>query len=194
MAYRPYVTIVSGLPRSGTSLMMQLLHAGGIPAVTDKVRAADDDNPRGYFEFEQVKQIRSDKSWLPEARGKVVKMVHLLLLELPDEFEYRVVFMRRRLEEVLKSQSVMLERHGKKGAALSPSALMKVYQDQINKVLGWMAQRPNFRVLEVNYNELVQDPLPWVRLLAEFLEGPERPMDEQAMTGAVDPALYRNRS
>ncbi len=194
MADRPYVTIVSGLPRSGTSLMMQLLHAGGIPVVTDQVRGADDDNPRGYFEFEQVKQIRSDKSWLPEARGKVVKMVHLLLLELPDEFEYRVVFMRRRLEEVLRSQSVMLERHGKKGAALPPEALMKVYQDQIGKVLGWMARRPNFGVLEVDYNELVREPLPWAPRLAGFLEGGEGVMDERAMVAAVDPSLYRNRS
>ncbi|MFM9144976.1 MAG: sulfotransferase family protein, partial [Phycisphaerales bacterium] len=99
------VFVVSGLPRSGTSLAMQMLHAGGIPAVTDGLRTQDDDNPRGYFEFERVKQLRTDKAWLDDAAGKAVKVIHLLLMELPDDRPYRVVFMQRDLREVVKSQS-----------------------------------------------------------------------------------------
>lgn len=194
MAERPYITIVSGLPRSGTSLMMQMIHAGGVPAVTDEIRTPDTDNPRGYYEFEKVKQIKSDKSWLPGARGHVVKMVHLLLLDLPADHQYRVVFMRRNLEEVLKSQSVMLERQGKKGAALPPATLMKMYQDQIDKVLRWMGERPNFKYIEVNYNQLVRDPHAAAASLAAFLGEGGSSMDIEKMVAAVDPSLYRNRS
>ena len=194
MPERPYITIVSGLPRSGTSLMMQMIHAGGVPAVTDEIRTPDTDNPRGYFEFEKVKQIKNDTSWLPEAVGRVVKMVHLLLLDLPGDYQYRVVFMRRKLEEVLKSQSVMLERQGKKGAALPPATLMKMYQDQIDKVLKWMGERPNFQFVEVNYNELVQDPHAAAERLASFLNEGGSALNIEKMVGAVDPSLYRNRS
>lgn len=194
MAERPYITIVSGLPRSGTSLMMQMIHAGGVPVVTDEIRTPDTDNPRGYYEFEKVKQIKSDKSWLPGAAGRVVKMVHLLLLDLPADYEYRVVFMRRKLEEVLKSQAVMLERQGKKGAALPPATLMKMYQDQIDKVLTWMGERPNFQFIEVNYNELVQDPHAAATRLASFLGEGGPALDIGKMISAVDPSLYRNRS
>ena len=103
---REYLTIVSGLPRSGTSLMMQMLQAGGLPAFTDRVRSADESNPRGYFEFEPVKRLRTDRSWLPQARGHAIKIIHLLLRELPldGSLVYRIVFMQRPLEEVLASQ------------------------------------------------------------------------------------------
>ena len=184
------ITIVSGLPRSGTSVMMQMLHAGGVPAVTDQIRTPDDDNPRGYFEFERVKQIRTDKSWLPDARGKVVKMVHMLLLDLPPEYTYRVVFMRRDLEEVLASQKTMLKRQGKTGAALADAQLMKIFNDQVEKVLKWTAERPNFRVLQVNYRDLISDPTSQASQINEFLGGT---LDEPAMAAAVDPKLYRNR-
>src|SRR5438105_1498707 len=104
------IIIVSGLPRSGTSLMMQMLASGGVEVVTDNLRSADTDNPRGYYEFEQVKKVKQDQSWLPSCRGKAFKMVALLLLELPPTEKYRVVFMDRDLEEVLTSQEKMLER------------------------------------------------------------------------------------
>lgn len=194
MGERPYITVVSGLPRSGTSLMMQMIHAGGIPAVTDELRTPDTDNPRGYYEFEKVKQVKNDKTWLPGARGRVVKMVHLLLLDLPPEFTYRVVFMRRNLEEVLKSQSVMLERQGKKGAALPPQTLMKMYQDQIDKVLCWMGERPNFQFVEINYNELVKQPQDAAERLSAFLSEGGSALNIEQMVGAVDPSLYRNRA
>ena len=185
------ITIVSGLPRSGTSVMMQMLVAGGIPPLTDDVRKPDADNPRGYFEFERAKQIKADKAWLADAQGKVVKMVHLLLLDLPMDRRYDVVFMRREAHEVVKSQGVMLARSGKSGAAITPEQLIAVYQQQITRVLGFLAQHANVRVLEVSYNDLVRDPKPAASGIAAFCG---RSMDVSAMVGAVDPGLYRNRT
>src|SRR5437660_12828449 len=110
------IIIVSGLPRSGTSLMMQMLENGGVPVVTDHIRTADTDNPRGYYEFEQVKKIKQDASWLPATRGKAVKMVSQLLYDLPTSERYKIIFMERDLDEVLASQEKMLERLGRKAA------------------------------------------------------------------------------
>jgi len=186
----PFVTIVSGLPRSGTSLMMQMLSAGGIPPLTDEIRAADEDNPRGYLEFERVKQIKQDKSWLDEAAGKAVKMVHLLLYDLPQGRPYRVVFMRRNLDEVLASQRKMLTRQGKAGAQLPEEQLRKVFEDQVRKVTSWLTTQPNVKSIEVTYHELIADPRGHAARLNEFLGGG---LDVDAMVGAVDPALYRNR-
>ncbi len=185
------ITVVSGLPRSGTSVMMQMLVAGGIPPLTDDIRKPDADNPRGYFEFERAKKIKTDKAWLADAEGKVVKMVHLLLLDLPMDRRYDIVFMRREPHEVVKSQGVMLARSGKSGAAISPEQLIAVYQQQITRVLGFLATHANARVLEVSYNDLVREPEPTARRIAAFFE---RPMDVSGMVGAVDPGLYRNRS
>ena len=120
------ITIVSGLPRSGTSMMMQLLDSGGLPILTDNVRAADDDNPRGYFEFDPVKRLKTDSGWLENAEGKVVKVIVQLLPYLPETYEYKVLLMHRDLREVLKSQEIMLKRHGKTGANLSRDQLERV--------------------------------------------------------------------
>lgn len=187
----PVIHVVSGLPRSGTSLMMQMIAAGGIDPVTDAVRAPDDDNPRGYYEFERAKQIKSDKAWLPDAVGRVVKLVHILLPELPGEFAYRVVFMRRDLDEVARSQALMLQRLGRTGAQLSPEALKKTYQQQLDRVLGWLAQQPNFQTLEVWYQDVVRDPEDAARTVNAFLGGH---LDTARMREAVDPSLYRNRA
>ena len=187
----PFITIVSGLPRSGTSLMMQMLTAGGIPPMTDQQRVADDDNPRGYFELEKVKQLRQDKSWVPVARGKVVKIIHLLLMELPSDQEYRVVFMQRDLSEVTKSQAVMLERSGKAGAAMSADKLAAIYAAQLATVSKWLAERPCFKVLEVRYAELIADPANHAKSINIFFGGS---LDESAMIAVVDPKLYRNRT
>lgn len=184
------ITIVSGLPRSGTSLMMQMLHAGGMEAVTDGQRTADTDNPRGYFEFERAKKIKTDRAWLDDAQGRCVKMVHLLLLDLPMDRPYAVVFMRRDLNEVVKSQAVMLQRSGKTGAALPAEKLMAMYKDQIDKVLAFAKGKPNVRVLEVNYNTLVKEPARVAAEVGSFVGGG---LNEHAMAAAVDPTLYRNR-
>jgi len=185
------VTVVSGLPRSGTSLAMQMIHAGGIPALTDGQRTSDDSNPRGYFELERVKQLKQDKSWLDDAAGKVVKVIHLLLAELPDNRPYRVVFMQRDLREVVQSQATMLARSGRAGGQLAPERLIAVYEQQLKTVEQCLAARPNFSVLRVPYAQLVSDPAGVVPTVNAFLGGT---LDEARMRAAVDPGLHRNRA
>lgn len=187
---RPPTIIVSGLPRSGTSLAMQMLHAGGVPVLTDSLRTADTDNPRGYFEFERVKQIKTDRAWLDEAAGKAVKIVHLLLMELPCDREYHVLLLRRDPREVARSQATMLARSGRRGAAMPAEKLMEVFQSQLANVKAWLAARPNFKVLNVEYAKVIGDPPTAAAEIATFLGGD---LDVQAMARAVDPLLYRNR-
>lgn len=188
---REFTTIVSGLPRSGTSMAMQMIVGGGIPPVTDRQREADEDNPHGYYEFERVKSLRSDKTWLDDARGKVVKVIHMLVPELPDDRPYRVVFLERDLHEVVRSQATMLARSGKPGGALSPERLIAVYEQQLGQVRAWLAARPNFTVLHVKYADIVRDPSPQAHAIAAFLgDG----LDVEAMARAVDPSLHRNRA
>ena len=184
------ITIVSGLPRSGTSMMMQMLEAGGIPALTDEIRTADADNPKGYYEFEPVKKTKEDSSWLAGAPGKVVKMVYMLLYDLPPDREYHVVFMRRNLDEVLRSQDVMLQRSGKQGGDLDHQQLIRVFRAHLDKCDQWLTAQPNFRAVYVDYNEILEKPAPAVRALNEFLGGK---LNTEAMLAVVDPALYRQR-
>ena len=184
------VNIVSGLPRSGTSMMMQMVHKGGIPALTDEIRVADEDNPKGYYEFEPVKKTKQDPSWLERAGGKVVKMVYRLLYDLPADYRYRVVYMRRKLEEVIASQNVMLDRSGKEGGGLPDEKLLDVFRAEIDRSNKWLAEQPNFEILYVNYNEMLADPAPQVARINEFLGGA---LDTQAMLAVVDPSLYRQK-
>jgi hypothetical protein len=187
---RPFLTIVSGLPRSGTSLMMKMLEAGGLPVLVDNVREADVDNPRGYYEFEPVKALKSDASWVGPARGKAVKMVYLLLLDLPAGHEYRVLFMRRNLDEILASQKAMLDRLGK-ASPLDDAKMAALFRDGLARFDAWVEGRPNFKVLDVSYNAMVTDPAPLAREVDRFLGGG---LDLDAMTRVVDPSLYRNRA
>ena len=186
---RNYLTIVSGLPRSGTSMMMRMLEAGGIPALVDHIRVADEDNPRGYYEFEPVKKTKEDASWLESSGGKVVKMVYRLLYDLPAGHEYRVIFMQRRLEEVLASQNVMLDRQGKDTGKLSDEKLMSLFRAELEKVDVWLRGQSNFRVLYADYNETLKEPAPTVRALDDFLGN----LDTDAMLKVVEPSLYRQR-
>ncbi len=192
----PWITVVSGLPRSGTSLMMQALAAGGVPPFTDEQRAADASNPRGYLELEAVKRLKADRSWLPQARGKAVKIIHLLLPELVAAAdagireEYRVVMMRRPVEEVVASQRAMLARQGKQAAAMPDAQLGKLFLDQLARVEHLLASRPEFQVCAVQYPALVADPAAEAARVNAFLGGG---LDEAAMACAVDPALYREK-
>lgn len=185
-----YLTIVSGLPRSGTSMAMRMIDQGGIPALIDEIRQADDDNPKGYYEFEPVKQTKKDASWLATAAGKVVKMVYRLLYDLPNTHQYRVVFMRRRLEEVIASQNVMLERRGKAGGSLSDEQLLATFRKEIEKVEQWLREQPNFETLYVMYNEVLEDAGPAANAINEFLGGN---LDTATMRAVVDQSLYRQR-
>ncbi len=187
---RDYLTIVSGLPRSGTSMMMQMIDKGGIPALVDNIRKADEDNPKGYYEFEPVKQTKKDASWLEGAAGKVVKMVHMLLLDLPADRPYRIVFMRRNIREVVASQNIMLRRKGKSTDDLPETKLIQMFEAQLAKVEGYINDHDCFRCLPVQYNEVLKDPRPTVEALNAFLGGN---LNTQAMLAVVDPSLYRNR-
>ncbi len=171
--------------------MMQMLQAGGLPALTDGVRADDDDNPRGYLELEAVKRTASDPSWIEQAAGRAVKMVHLLLYDLPAGQRYRVVFMTRNMAEVVRSQAVMLKRRGTSGASLTEDQLVRAYEGQLEKIDRWLAARRNFEVLRVSYNQLVTDPAPLVASVNAFLGGG---LDEGAMLLSVDSKLYRQRA
>jgi hypothetical protein len=190
MAIDGDIVVVSGLPRSGTSMMMRMICAGGIPALMDQARVPDPDNPHGYFEFEAVKRTREDPSWVSQAPGKVVKLVHLLLPDLPEGRRYRVVLMRRDLDEVLASQQTMLARQGRTGARMPPDALKRVFAAQLDAVTRWMDERPWFSRLEVRYDRVVADPAAEASRVAAFLGVPQA---AGAMAAAVDPSLYRNR-
>ncbi len=189
-AKNQFITIVAGLPRSGTSMMMRMIEAGGIPALADNVRRADEDNPLGYYEFEAVKRTRKDATWLEGAPGKVVKTVHVLLYDLPLDRDYRVVFMRRKLEEVVASQDLMLQRQDKPPSDLTAEQLIRAFRIQLLKLDKWLEDQPGFQVLRVNYNEAIQDPVSSVQAVNEFLGGH---LDTQAMLKVVDPSLYRQR-
>lgn len=188
MPTRPWVTVVSGLPRSGTSMMMRMLSAGGIGPLMDGVREADPDNPRGYFELDAVKRTGVDAAWVGLAVGKAVKVIHLLVPALPDGFEYRVIFMHREMREVLVSQHVMLARLGRAGAGLPEARLAEVYARQVRETHAWMNTRPHFRVLDMRYAEVIASPAKAISEIDPFLGGG---LDLRAMEAVVDPSLHR---
>jgi len=188
---RDFITIVSGLPRSGTSMMMQAIEAGGIPVLSDHLRTSDDDNPKGYYEFEPVKKTKQDPSWVPNARGKVVKVIYSLVYDLPQQFEYRVVFLERNIQEVLASQKKMLQRRGQKGAAVDDSKMTELFRAQLARFKHWIRNQKCFRILPVQYAAMIAEPLKTAEGINQFLGGG---LDVQAMAAAVDPALYRNRT
>ncbi len=185
------ITVVSGLPRSGTSLMMQMLEAGGMPILCDQVRQPDENNPRGYLELEAVKHTASDSTWLEEAPNHAVKAIHALLHLLPPTHEYAVIFMKRDLDEVVASQSSMLQRMGREGTTLTSEALLAAYAREYERIGGWLALQPNFRVLEVSYNQLIDTPGQVIQSLQEFIH---MELDTHQMCSMIDPSLYRERN
>lgn len=186
------ITIVSGLPRSGTSMLMSMLEAGGIPALTDGIRTADEDNPKGYYEFERVKKIKEDKAWLPEARGKVVKMISQLLLDLPSASRCKILFMRRKIDEVLASQRQMLVRRGtEKPGGPSDDEMRQMLLAHVKQVLNWVRTQKNLDLIEVDYNEILMGRgKAIVAQINTFLGGD---LNTKAMEAIVDKSLYRQR-
>jgi hypothetical protein len=182
------IIVVSGLPRCGTSLMMQMLDRGGVPVITDHVRAADPDNPRGYYELERAKKIKVDASWLPEARGKAFKMVSQLLYDLPASERYLVIFMERDLDEMLVSQEKMLARLDRPAAPRDK--IKPAFIQHLARLREWLARQPNIEVLYVSYNELLERPAVEAARASTFLGGRA---DAEEMARTVDPSLYRNR-
>jgi len=185
------IIIVSGLPRSGTSMMMKMLAEGGLSIVEDAVREADEDNPNGYFEIEASKNLKDgDKKWLYAAQGKVVKVISYLLEFLPDDLSYDVIFMEREIGEILASQRKMLQRRNET-STLSDADMEARFQEHLRAVKYWMARKTNMRVLFVKYSEMVNDPLALCNSIVDFLE---ISLDLQAMQSVPDQSLYRNRS
>jgi hypothetical protein len=185
------ITIVSGLPRSGTSLMMQMLVAGGMTPLSDGERTADADNPRGYLEWERIKQLPNDPECIADAEGKVVKVISRLLLSLPSGHEYRVIFMQRPLPEVLASQDQMLRRRGNYKERANPSAMAAAFEKHLREVYAWLEEKPYVKSIRVPYRDVLKQPEEIGRKIEEFLETPLR---VQSMAQQVDGALYRNRS
>lgn len=185
------IYIVSGLPRSGTSMMMKMLEAGGLSVLTDNIRTADDDNLQGYYEFERVKAMKEgDTAWVAEAQGKVVKVISALLEHLPSGFHYKVVFMEREMMEILASQRKMLERRGKPGNPAEDGKFAELYGKHLEKVKAWLTVQPNMNVLFVRYNEMIGSPDEYAAKIAEFLDAS---MDVNAMKEIPQAQFYRQR-
>ena len=184
------IAVVSGLPRSGTSMMMKMLEAGGLALLTDGQREADEDNLGGYYELEQVKKVAQDSSWLEEAKGRAVKVISRLLYDLPKTYNYRVIFMLRNLDEVLASQQQMLQRRGRADGGVGDEELKRLFQKHLDEISKWLGQQANFAVLYLSYNEVLSQPGPKAQEVARFLGGE---LDAVRMSGVVDQRLYRQR-
>jgi len=184
------IIIVSGLPRSGTSMMMRILDKGGVPVLTDNIRKADKDNLKGYYEFERVKHLDTDTGWLCEAEGKAVKIISALLKELPRDHEYKVIFMDRDIDEVLASQRKMMERRREEIQGTPDEVMRGIFEKHLREVKGWLMER-KIETLYVNYNDVLEDPLGNVQRVNKFLSWE---LDVERMTKVVDPDLYRQRS
>lgn len=184
------ITVVSGLPRSGTSLMMQLLEANGFDILTDKVRAADESNPRGYFEYEKVKSLMKDNSWLHEAEGKAVKVIAQLIPWLSPEYSYNIIFMERDIDEILSSQDKMLERTGVKKPGVSREMLKNIFMQQSEKTISLAMSQSNVKLVKVSFGKLFSD-------LAGELDNINSALsvnlNVQKSMGIIHPELYREK-
>lgn len=182
------VIVVSGLPRSGTSMMMKMLAAGGVQVLVDEIRPADKSNPDGYFEYEKVKKIHLDNTWMPEATGKVVKIISPLLNHLPANLNYKIVLMERDMDEVLVSQQKMLGKPA--NPDVIPVNLYMAMQNQQHKADAWLQSEPNVQLIRINYSDVIENPTEIAHSVAAFV-GLE--LDVDAMIAAVNPELYRNK-
>jgi len=184
------IVIVSGLPRSGTSLMVQMLHAGGMPLLLDAQRPADADNPNGYWEYEPVKRLYEDNTWLHQAEGKAMKVVSPLLQYLSPHYVYKIIFMQRPLPEVLASQAVMLQRRGVQESPGDAQTLQARFSQHLDQTMRWLALQPHITVLPISYQATIADPRTTATQVVQFLG---MPLAADAMAGAVDPRLHRQR-
>ncbi len=190
--YGKPIVVVSGLPRSGTSMTMKMLEAGGVAVLTDGVRTADVSNPKGYYEFEPVKELDkgSDAPWLADARGKAVKIISFLLTWLPETYDYQVIFLRRNLDEALASQDEMLRRRNEAPGASDTAQMRRAYEQHLDKVTRFLANRSCFSTLPLDYRDVVTGPRAAAERITAFLG---MPLDVDRMASVADPSLYRNR-
>ena len=187
------VIVISGLPRSGTSMVMKMLEAGGLEVLTDGVRAADENNPNGYYELERVTRLNidEDRSWLVEARGKAIKIISFLLTYLPESNDYQVIFMHRNLDEVIRSQNAMLVQRRQAIGETSDETFHALYEKHLKQVKSFLGARRSFEVLDVAYAEVLAAPGDEAARMSRFLG---RGLNLELMEAAVDRQLYRNRS
>ncbi len=190
--YGDDVVVVSGLPRSGTSMLMNMMESGGLTVVTDKVRESDTDNPKGYFEDERVKDLENDpdKSWVRDVRGKTIKVISHLLKELPEENFYKVILIRRNLDEIVASQNIMLDRRQEPNP-ISDEKAIQVYRNHMIDTKVFLRRKPNYDLLELHYHNVIADPIESAKKVDEFLGGG---LSIESMAKVVDPSLYRNRT
>ena len=184
------IFVVSGLPRSGTSLMMQMLQAGGLEILVDDDRPPDANNPRGYFEYEPVKALKWENHWVCQAEGKAVKVIPVLLPYLPQHLKYKIILMKRDLEEVLASQEAMLQTLGRRGSSAGNGTLKSIFARQLSETERWLAEQPHLEVIKVDFRDAVCNPEVTARMVADFLG---LSLELGKMTQAVDPSLYRQR-
>ena len=186
------ITIVSGLPRSGTSLLMQMLARAGVPLQHDGVRSADLSNPRGYFEWERIKQLPKNPALIAECEGKAVKVISSLLLSLPANYAYRILFVERRLEHVQASQAKMIEGLGTRGSGLPAAQLVRVLEMHRNYLYAWLTTREDLPVMKIDYDALITQPEAEALRVSRFLELPDEvaPM----MASVVEPQLRHHTS
>jgi hypothetical protein len=184
------IIIVSGLPRSGTSMMMRMLVEGGVPVITDELRRADSDNPNGYFELETVRQMsEGNVEWLAGARGKAVKIISALLEHLPPNYSYKIIFLERDIQEILASQHKMLDHRNEKMTATDAEVEVQI-RNHLSVMRPWLVRQPNMEVLYINYNSLMARPEPLCEQITEFLG---LPLNQTRMLAVPDAQLYRNR-
>jgi hypothetical protein len=186
------IVVVSGLPRSGTSMMMRMLQAGGVPLFVDELRQADEDNPVGYYELEEVKSLlkNEDKAWLGGGRGKAIKIVSALLPGLPNSYFYLVIFMQRNLDEVILSQNKMLRRRGESVDESGDEQMRGMLEKHLVRTKLWIDGQANVAVVAVRYSEVIAHPRSQAKRIRNFLRVN---LDVKNMASAVDPGLYRNR-
>ena len=184
------ITVVTGLPRSGTSMMMQMLAAGSFPLLTDEIRKADENNPKGYFEWEKAKKMMTDVSWLDQAAGKAVKIIAPLLTFLPPKYDYKIIFMQREMDEVLRSQQIMLGKKAQVEKNAYPMALAEAFKKQLQQAEAWISRSPNVEVLHIDYADAIENAEEVAENVSAFLG---ESLDIEAMIASVDKNLYRNK-
>ena len=184
------IIVVSGLPRSGTSMMMKMLEATGIDLLTDHIREADEDNLRGYYEDERVKQLHKDNSWIHEAENKAIKVISYQLRYLPPDYKYNVIFMRRSIKEVLASQRKMMQRRGEPQDDVPDNLMSDIFRKQLEETDKWLKEQSNMKTIYISYNETLEDPKKTAEKISDFVG---IKLDIEKMKQIVDPKLYRQR-
>ena len=184
------IIVVSGLPRSGTSMMMKMLEATNIPVLVDEIREADEDNLKGYYEDERAKVLHLNNSWISEAEGKAVKIISYQLPHLPKKHKYRIIFMERKIEEILASQNKMMQRRGESTDDIPDNMMARIFKKHLIETSQWLIKQPNIDTIYINYNQTLENPESSAEKIAEFLQ---KDLDIEKMMQVVDPNLYRQR-